>query len=336
MRHTALARLALIAATMALCAGAAQARPLAPRRPTNLPGVTTSAEPPAPFDPLVADEEALDAYGFPPRPDQARNPLAFERWRRALAAHPRRLAPTLQRTAVYHGPRVASARPATFNGITSSNWSGYAADTGAKTWSNASFSTVAADFVVPAAIARTCDSAWEYSSAWVGLDGYASNDVLQAGVEADATCGSGLAQDYYTPWYEWYPLASVRITNLTAAAGQSFYIHVWATTPTAGHAYIQNLSLNQSVSLDFSAPPGTTLRGESAEWILESPSVNGTLATLPTYGLDYVSAATGTTLGRNVFTPGSVGATSITLIRNGVTYSTVGLLGGGAIQFTSH
>jgi hypothetical protein len=319
----------------ALCARAAQAQPVAPARPTNLPGVTTSAEPPAPFDALGASEAELNAYGFPPRPDQTRDAAGYETWSRALAAHPRRLAPTLQRTVIYHGPRVASARPATVDGATSSNWSGYAADTGARTWSNASFSTVAADFVVPAVTARTCDSTWEYSSVWVGIDGYASDDVLQAGVEADALCVGGYAETYYTPWYEWYPNASTRITNLAATPGQSFYIHVWATSPTAGHAYIQNLGSNQSVSLNFNAPSGTTLRGESAEWILESPSVNGSLATLPLYGLDYFSAASSTTLGKNVFAPSSVGATAITLLRGGVTYSAVGPLGPRGIQFTS-
>ncbi len=338
MREKTLVRHAMLAgvAVTGMYVGVARARPVAPERATDMPGVTTSAEPPAPFDPLGAGDEELEAYGFPPRPDRARNPAAYEQWGRALAAHPRRLAPMLQQTVVYHGPRVASARPATFNGATSSNWSGYAAETGATTWSNASLGTVAADFVVPAAAARTCNSTWEYSSVWVGLDGYASSDVLQAGIEADALCVNGATQAYYTPWYEWYPNASIRVTNLAAAAGQSFYVHVWATTPTAGHAYIQNVSSNQSVSINFNAPTGTTLRGESAEWVLESPSVNGALATLPTYGLDYVSAASSTTLGKNVFTPSSVGATGITLVRGGVTYSTVGPLGPRGIQFTSH
>ena len=319
----------------ALGAGHAQAQLIAPGRPTNMPGVTTSAEPPKHFDPLTANDEQLNAYGFPPRPNQATNPNAYANWSHAVGAHPKRLVPKLQQTIIYHGPRIAAARPAAVNGSTSNNWSGYAADTGAKTWSNASFSTVAADFVVPAANARTCDSNWEYSSSWVGIDGYASSDVLQAGVEADVVCSGSYVQTYYAPWYEWYPNASTRITNLTATPGQSFYVHVWATSQTAGHAYLQNLTTDESVSLNFTAPSGTELLGESAEWILEAPTINSSLATLPLYGLDYFSAGTSTTLGKNVFTPGSVGATSIALVQGGTTYSTAGLLGTGGILLTS-
>jgi hypothetical protein len=244
--------------------------------------------------------------------------------------------PQLQQTAVFHGPHIAAPPNPASNTATSSNWSGFAVDTGASAWSASSFATVAGTFVVSAAGTRACNGTWEYSSSWVGIDGYASGDVLQAGIEADASCFLGTTQTYYSPWYEWYPYASTRISNLPATPGSSFYVHVWATTATAGHAYVQNLNTNQSVSINFGAPAGTTLRGESAEWIVESPSVNGSLATLPTYGLDYFSGATSKTRGGTVGKPSTVGAIPISLVRSGVTYSTVGKLGAGGILFTSH
>jgi hypothetical protein len=43
---------------------------------------------------------------------------------------------------------------------------------------------------------------------WVGIDGAGSNDVLQAGVEADALCyysyGYPVTSTYYSAWFEWY------------------------------------------------------------------------------------------------------------------------------------
>jgi len=336
MQQIAFRRLMLAAGGfLAFATAGMAAQPLALERATNIPGVTTSAAPPAHFDAVSATDEDLSAYGFPPRPNATQEPAAYARWAAAVGSQPERLVPELLKTAVYHGPHIPTGAKTIANAATSSNWSGYTADTGAASWSSSSFSTVAADFIVPAVSAQSCNGTWEYSSAWAGIDGYASSDVLQAGVEADAMCAQGLTQTYYSPWYEWYPNASTRITNLTAAAGQTFYVHVWATTATAGHAYVENLNTNQSVSINFSAPSGTKLRGESAEWVVESPSVNGSLATLPTYGLDYFAGATSKTLAGTPHLPGTAGSIAISLVRSGTTYSTSALLGNGGIEFTS-
>jgi hypothetical protein len=339
-------RLAMLVAGAAavLTAGAAAAQPVPAVRPTNMPGVTTSAEPPEGFDAVNASDAALAAYGFPPRPDAARNPVGHAHWAAAVGSHAQRLVPQLQQTIIAHGPR----RPASPGSIagqtsTSTNWSGYAADVGTKSFGATSFNSVAAEFVVPAVSARVCDPSndgehWEYSSAWVGIDGYASRDVLQAGVEADADLpcnGSGL-QTYYSPWYEWYPNYETRITNLGAAPGQSFSVHVWPSSATVGNAYLLNVSTNQSVSITFPAPSGTTLLGESAEWIMESPTVSGQLATLPFYGLGYFANATSTTGLKVVHAPGSPSSIAISLVDNKITYSSPGLLGIGGILFTSH
>jgi len=339
MQQLRLSRALVVAAAVvwALAAGSASAQSFTGNRPTNLAGVTTSAVPPGGFDALRATDAALSAYGFPPRPSPAFAPNAYVNWANAVGTSPQRVTPQLVQTEVYHGARKGgiSARVAQSSAVTSTNWSGYAVDTGATQWSGSSFTTIAGDFIVPAVSTHTCNNAWEYSAEWVGIDGYSSNDVLQAGIEADAICSNNTTQTYYAPWYEWYPNASIRITNLTAAPGQSFYVHVWATASNAGHAYLQNLSTNQSVSLNFAPPSGTTLRGESAEWIVESPSVNGVLAKLPHYALDYFSAGTSTTLGNATQTPGSTSAIAISLSVSGTIYSTPTLLGTGGVLFTS-
>jgi hypothetical protein len=58
---------------------------------------------------------------------------------------------------------------------------------------------------------------------------------------------------------------------------------VWNSSPTAGHAYLVNFTANVKVSIAFSAPAGTTLQGNSVEWIVERPEVNSGLATLTNY-----------------------------------------------------
>jgi hypothetical protein len=76
--------------------------------------------------------------------------------------------------------------------VESENWSGYAADSG-------TYTSVSASWVQPTG---TCSGDTdEYSSFWVGLDGYTSSTVEQTGTDTDC---DGSTPSYYG-WYETYP-----------------------------------------------------------------------------------------------------------------------------------
>jgi hypothetical protein len=107
--------------------------------------------------------------------------------------------------------------------------------------------------------------------------------VLQAGIEADAFCANGATTAFYSAWYEWYPDVETRITNLALSPGNVIGVEVWNTGPTQGNAYVVNYTTQQSVSLAFSAPAGTSLVGDSVEWVVERPQVNGSFASLTHY-----------------------------------------------------
>jgi Peptidase A4 family len=83
------------------------------------------------------------------------------------------------------------ARSGLRNEVSSTNWSGYATDSG-------TYTSVSASWVQPTG---TCTSATRYSSFWVGLDGYSSSTVEQDGTDTD--CVGGKPQ--YYGWYETYP-----------------------------------------------------------------------------------------------------------------------------------
>ncbi len=273
------AALALLAST------AAHAAPL----PTNLPGVTTVMDVPAGFDALKASPQQLEAAGLPPRPDAQLNRKAFASWQRAVTTQTRRIMPSLVQTEIKHGPHKAAAGS---NG-TSTNWSGYVLLNSQTSLTSASFYYLIADYVVPVAEQAfgACTGSYDYSSSWIGIDGYNSSDVLQAGTEADAYCSGTTKATYYAAWYEWYPLGEVRIGSFPVSPGDDMFVEVWSTSATAGHAYIVNYNTNQSVNLAFSAPSGTTLKGNSAEWVVERPSVGGSLATLTNYVQDFFEDA---------------------------------------------
>jgi hypothetical protein len=93
--------------------------------------------------------------------------------------------------------------------VESTNWSGYAA-----TGATGAFSSVSASWTQPTA---TCpSSSAQYSSFWVGLDGFNSGSVEQTGTDSDC---AGTRPSYYG-WYEMFPAAPVTYSNPVAPGDQ--------------------------------------------------------------------------------------------------------------------
>jgi Peptidase A4 family len=269
----------------------------------NLPGTTTIDAPPAGFDPITASDDELAYHGFPPRPSQSEQ-KAYASWVKAMKASKVRLVPKLEQTAIFHGPAKPgkAANPTAVepspllatqasNTYYSSNWSGYVDFSGASSYGSSSFFFIQNDFVVPIAqqaFYGACTNGWDYGSAWNGIDGWGSPDVLQAGIEFDAYCfNGGLSHStLYSAWYEWYPYSEVRITSLYITPGDDIWVEVWHTSSTQGYAYLVNLNTNKSVTVGFTAYPGYPLVGNSAEWVVERPTVGGSPANLTNYIMD--------------------------------------------------
>ena len=255
---------------------------------TNLSGVTTIEAPPAGFDPLSASDEELAYHGFPPRPDQTANPSAYAKWAKAMSASKTRVVPKLEQTGFYHGAGAVTLSPGTENtlpapplhdnSIISTAMSGYMDLSGASSYGPSSFYYVVGEFVVPFAqqAPGSCNGGWAFASAWDGLDGFGSSDLLQAGVEFDAYCNGATKSSYYSAWYEWYPYGEVRIPSLPVTFGNVVFVEVWHTSATQGYAYLVNETTGQSVQVGFTAYPGYSLVGTSAEWIVEDPVTAGT------------------------------------------------------------
>jgi hypothetical protein len=287
-------------------------------RALNIAGATTIVQPPAGFNPLAASDEELAYNGFPPRPNQNTEPKAFATWAKAMQHSKSRVMPTLQETSIFHGP----AKQAKANGVTSAavannvslsnqpsntsysyNWSGYVDFSGATSYGAKSYYFLVNDFTVPVAEQAfgACTGGWDWGSAWNGIDGWGSSDVLQAGIEFDAYCSGGVRSSYYSAWYEWYPYSEVRIGGFPIAPGDDIFVEVWNTSSTAGHAYLVNYNNNQSVNISFGAYPGYPLVGNSAEWVVERPSVGGSLTNLTNYIMDPFWDAYAYTQGYAVF-----------------------------------
>lgn len=286
--------------------------------PTNLPGATTIAAPPAGFDPVDASDQDLQYYGFPPRPNQVTDANAYANWVKAMKASKTRVVPVLEQTSIFHGPAQLVKKPAaqesdaaasseTNTTYYSSNWSGYVDLSGATKYGSTSYYYLVNDMVVPVATQAygACNGTWDYGSAWNGIDGWGSGDVLQAGVEFDAYCSGTTKASFYSAWYEWYPFGEVRISSLPANPGDDIFVEVWHTSSTQGYAYLVNYNTDQAVEVGFTAARGTSLIGNSAEFVVERPTVGGTLATLTNYIADPFWTAYAYTEGSVLYDPGN-------------------------------
>jgi hypothetical protein len=266
---------AVMAALPGLLAAQGMARGMAQGVPDSW--VARFAAPPAGFRPVAASDAELARYGLPARPRwSAAHPQAYDSWLRAMRAARVYVAPMVRMIDRVHGPAAHLLRTAA-TAATSNNWAGQALQNSATGYGATSYTEVMGQWVISGAqqAVGTCGGT-DYSATWVGIDGLnGENDVLQAGTEADDTCSGGYNDPDTYSWYEWYPGSTYALANFPTPVGGSVFVVVQATGPTSGEASFVNLQTGLYTAVAFGAPSGTTLKGNSAEWIVERPEPSG-------------------------------------------------------------
>jgi hypothetical protein len=181
--------------------------------------------------------------------------------------------------------------------VGSTNWSGYA-----DTQTTSSYTFVQGSWTQPTA---TCTSGTrrlfggggQYSSFWVGMDGYSSNTVEQIGTEADC---NGRTPSYYA-WYEMYPSNSVNLSTTTYPVRPGD--HLTASVSAPGTTFTLTLTDSSEIP-NWTKTVSIVSAGaakSSVEWIAEAPSLcswfSCTVAPLTNFGtVSFTNAtANGTT-----------------------------------------
>lgn len=152
--------------------------------------------------------------------------------------------------------------------IGSTNWSGYVVSS-----KKHKITRVVSTFTVT----RVSSPPSGFAAKWVGIGGFATNDLIQAGVAENANPSS-----QYFAWYELLPASETRIHH---CAGDS------ACTVKQGDKVkvtINEVSSNKwkftivdSRHWTWHKTVSYHSRRDSAEWILEAPTVDGEQSTLP-------------------------------------------------------
>jgi hypothetical protein len=161
---------------------------------------------------------------------------------------------------------VAGSAKAHLNQDESTNWSGYAV-----TGANGAFHSISASWVEPTG---TCTSrSAQYSSFWVGLDGFNSNSVEQTGTDVDC---NGRTPVYYG-WYETYPNPSYNFGD-AISAGDTISA---SATYEGSNKYLLSLS---DKTKGWTTTTTQTVSGaprSSAEVIIEAPCCTSSGGILP-------------------------------------------------------
>jgi hypothetical protein len=115
------------------------------------------------------------------------------------------------------------------------------------------------------------------------------------------------------PWWEWYPEYEIQITNFPVAAGDVLNCLLTVVNNTTGNVFLRNVSRGTVTTFQVTAPRGTTLSGNSAEWVVEAPSVGGVTAPLANYGEAHFTGATAQTRAGAAMQPSAADFINMTL-----------------------
>jgi len=248
---------------------------------------------PPPLRPGLVDSTSLtDAdvvkLGYPHRPDRRLRPDRYERWQARVArptrfvnareiSMPGRVNTTYSNSQIWDGPVV----------------------TGSGGWLN-----VESEWDVPSVLAPLSDCSVMPSaevSTWVGLGGFGTSSLVQAGTNGTWGCYVTSQGTYVrtASYYSWLEVLPANVTGLTlpAHAGDHFYVDVWLGDTngneniTGGYAwfYLSNDTLQTSTTkkVAISAAYGSQA-SNSAEWIVERPTINGSPTSLARFGFTSV------------------------------------------------
>jgi len=184
---------------------------------------------------------------------------------------------------VHSNPRISNKDG------TSTNWAGYAVLTNLASPQSGSVSEVNGSWVVPSANCSATPSA--YSSFWIGIDGYSSGTVEQAGTDSDCSSGS----PRYYAWYEMYPKFPVNL-NMKVAPGDLMS----ADVKYLGNGNFQLTIVDKTTGASFSTVQKSARAvRSSAEWIAEAPSSSKKPLQLADFGAVFFTSAQATLNGHS-------------------------------------
>jgi len=208
-----------------------------------------------------------------------------------MAAGPGSATATAEFVPRKHGPRIVApgTRPPVYDAIRNVTvsyntiWAGYAV-------TGKDFTYVEGSWIVAAVDCTKTPNT--DSSEWVGIDGWSSSTVEQIGTDADCNGET----PFYWVWYEFYPLGSVVINDVSIAAGDKFSASVTYEGSNEYLVALRNDTTGQGFSkeVEFNGADGSGVPvRNSAEWIEEMDGRELSNFGVDPFGALYTGISTG-------------------------------------------
>lgn len=228
-------------------------------------------------------------------------------------------------------PNPPGTRANLQNSVDNSHWSGYV-DQGY------TFKKVNGTWTIPTLVDNPNQSyGTDYSTAWVGIGGWNTNNLIQAGSEQDMSKSthSPTYVPYYGVWWEVYPLNQEQvIQNLSISPGDQLYVHISYNSSDSGtfRWYMEDLTTGATTS-GQKTDMSQYYDSSSAEWIMERPQVNGSLSDLADFKQISFQDDSAVTASGSSYYIGQINHTSIEMYNNSTGHELAhpgGLSSGGA------
>ena len=237
--------------------------------------------PPKEFEPLAANAEELEEYGFPARPSE---PEALSEWEEDMAAYssvpgePEEMCRADEMTEVLE-PESSEAKGEAAEGAqewSTSNWAGFlATELGDPNY----YVGIQGDYVQPNTHPDLCSGSQEVS--WIGLGGYGIPSLTQTGTGIDE-------KNHFYAWLEWLGPKGTginihRIRSLHIHPGD--HIHLYMSYGQSTHVlnfYIADNTTGEAKPAIFRKAP-RFYSGETGDFIDERPTINGVYAHLKNF-----------------------------------------------------
>jgi hypothetical protein len=134
---------------------------------------------------------------------------------------------------------------------------------------------VNASWTVPRVSVYSTDT---FSSMWVGIGGRFDKTLIQAGTEHDAVNGN----EFYAAWYELMPDQAIRIPDMSISPGDLITASITLVDSDTDEWSIKiyDVTSRQGFHQTFTYNSSQL----SAEWIVESPTVEAQVSSLANFG----------------------------------------------------
>jgi hypothetical protein len=252
-------------------------------RAVQPPTTVSSWRPALVDDPMALTQAELLARGYPPRPEPAKAPDRYARWRQVVSIPARQTsAKTVPHPSIKNGLGGGLHGPISREFVVdfSQKWTGAVVPSFGQI-----FYDVGGEYTVPA-VSPLPDqgSGATVSSLWVGLGGSETPDLVQAGTNQAFYANLDYGDTYdawsaYYNWIEWLPLAEIGV-SLPVSPGDVMWVDVWvgqangSPDPTGGYGWFY--MFNETSGLFYYGsilqPAGTTFSGSSFEAVMERPT----------------------------------------------------------------